>query len=95
MRHPGTHGKDKQTRPDLRRRPEGSSACAVRELTHTPRASLAVPLEELGEETLEEDEVDVEDLATEAGPGVPGAQHSSLRGAEGSARHSCHAKAAL
>ena len=74
---------------------EGSSACAVRELTHTPRASLAVPPEELGEETLEEDEVDVEDLATGAGPGVPGAQHSSLRGAEGSARHSCHAKAAL
>ena len=51
---------------------EGSSACAVRELTHTPRASLAVPPEELGEETLEEDEVDVEDLATGAGPGVPG-----------------------
>ena len=75
---------------------EGSSACAVRELTHTPRTSLAVPPEELGEETLEEDEVDVEDLATEAGPGVPGEeQHSSLRGAEGSARHSCHAKAAL
>ena len=33
---------------------------------------LAVPPEELGEATLEEDEVDDEDLATGEGPGVPG-----------------------
>ena len=33
---------------------------------------LAVPPEELGEETLEENEVDDEDLATGEGPGFPG-----------------------
>ena len=52
-----------------------------------------MPPEELGE-----DEVDDEDLAIGAGPGVPVEerwQHSRLRGAEGSTRPSCHAKAAL
>ena len=59
---------------------EGSEACAVREMTRSRSGALpplhcygrlAVP-EQLGEETLEEDEVDDEDLATGEGPGVPG-----------------------
>ena len=61
---------------------EGSEACAVREMTRSRSGALpplhcygrlAVP-EQLGEETLEEDEVDDEDLATGEGPGVPGAE---------------------
>ena len=59
---------------------EGSEACAVREMTRS-RSGALPPLhcygrldmpEQLGEETLEEDEVDDEDLATGEGPGVPG-----------------------
>ena len=59
---------------------EGSEACAVREMTRSRSGALpplhcygrlAVP-EQLGEETLEEDEVDDEDLATGDGPGAPG-----------------------
>ena len=45
-----------------------------------------MPPEQLGEERLEEDEVDDEDLATGDGPGLRersgSAQHSGLRGTE-------------
>ena len=76
MRLPSTHGKDKQTRPDLRRPhlrlvPKAPPPALSQACSPVCYGRLAVP-EQLGEETLEEDEVDDEDLATGEGPGVPG-----------------------
>ena len=50
---------------------------------------LALPPEQLGEETLEEEEVEDEDLATGAGPGVPGEErrHTTLQVTRGGRQH--------
>ena len=105
LRNPSTHTHTHTARTNLALSlssslSEGSEACAVREMTRSRSGALpplhcygrlAVP-EQLGEETLEEDEVD-EDLKPQE-PQEQGPGFRERSGAEGT-RHSCHAKAAL